>query len=813
MRHSLRVLYVLLLLVAAATTAKAQQQNVCQPLLDGATPAFCEDFATPDLSGLGRGGQLNHANWTYNYMEQDFNLSQSHSFLFPLFTLEGCNQLIPNSGPGNDSVVCSDTSGGPHYWHHGFDDSGSAAVVAARSLRLFDFSQGTETLTFNAIATTSGSHTNWIGLFIGDQPVPNPQPSDWPVAGAASLPRNGLYFALDDTNCVTAGAGTGRFAGDTNRGGSGVGNLTVINNYQEIGIDTPRDCIQVQGSHLNNFQVKLSKTHIKISGADAPTGDDEGINERGPNFHTLVDTDINLNFDKGYVYLEMGAYNAGKEFDLYGSTDVHNTAWSSVGWTGPVHPAQRAYSAPNANFFPGDGGEVAAGWFLDDPNSPKKFTLTGVDLTNAQAAWLTFSTECASVGGPLQIMYQVNNSPQHIFIDPKNNQCWADNSSIVPVPLSDLKNGTNTITLGAVNFSFGLVNVDLLVDPQDTGNPPPPATVSVSISPTTARIQTGASQQFTATVTGSTNAAVTWTASGGSVSIGGLFTAPSSTGAFTITATSVADATKSASATVTVTAPPPPPTPTAPVISGLATSNISATSAEISWATDQTASDQVQYGTTTAYGSSSRLNTTLGTSHMVVLNGLTAGTRYHFVATSTNAAGLSTTTADGTFTTAAPPPPPAAVVLVGDNVVEASADTTAPGVAAAFKYTSGQAGTASHLHVYLDASNTAQNVVVAIYTHNGHTNSPGRLLAQGTVTNVVNGDWNTVSIPSVNLNANATYWISVLQPARGTGQLVFRDHTVKGGSDQPSQPNLTAFPATWTPPVIHGAPASVFASN
>jgi hypothetical protein len=81
-------------------------------------------------------------------------------------------------------------------------------------------------------------------------------------------------------------------------------------------------------------------------------------------------------------------------------------------------------------------------------------------------------------------------------------------------------------------------------------------TISVSVSPGSATVATGATQQFAASVQGTSNTGVTWSASSGSVSSGGMFTAPnvtSSTGA-TVTATSVADSTKKASATVTVTA-------------------------------------------------------------------------------------------------------------------------------------------------------------------------------------------------------------------------------------------------------------------
>ena len=79
--------------------------------------------------------------------------------------------------------------------------------------------------------------------------------------------------------------------------------------------------------------------------------------------------------------------------------------------------------------------------------------------------------------------------------------------------------------------------------------------VSVAVSPTAPSLVTGGTQQFTATVSGTTNTGVTWKASGGSVTPGGLYTAPATAGTYTVTATSMADTTKSASASVAVSAP------------------------------------------------------------------------------------------------------------------------------------------------------------------------------------------------------------------------------------------------------------------
>src|ERR1700723_1699404 len=82
----------------------------------------------------------------------------------------------------------------------------------------------------------------------------------------------------------------------------------------------------------------------------------------------------------------------------------------------------------------------------------------------------------------------------------------------------------------------------------------PAAAITVSVSPTTATVPSGGTQQFSAQVTNTSNTAVTWSATSGTVSTTGLFTAPTvtATKTVTVTATSVAANTKYASATVTV---------------------------------------------------------------------------------------------------------------------------------------------------------------------------------------------------------------------------------------------------------------------
>lgn len=78
--------------------------------------------------------------------------------------------------------------------------------------------------------------------------------------------------------------------------------------------------------------------------------------------------------------------------------------------------------------------------------------------------------------------------------------------------------------------------------------------IGISVTPTAATVNSGGTSQFQATVSNSSNTAVTWTASQGKVSTSGVFTAPTVTSntSVVLTATSVADPTKSASANVAV---------------------------------------------------------------------------------------------------------------------------------------------------------------------------------------------------------------------------------------------------------------------
>ncbi|MDQ6726062.1 MAG: fibronectin type III domain-containing protein, partial [Actinomycetota bacterium] len=115
----------------------------------------------------------------------------------------------------------------------------------------------------------------------------------------------------------------------------------------------------------------------------------------------------------------------------------------------------------------------------------------------------------------------------------------------------------------------------------------------------------------------------------------------------------------------TTTLPPPP-----PVISGVGASTVTASGATILWTTNLASDSQVEYGTTTSYGSATAVDATPVTAHSVGLTGLAAGTRYHYRVKRRSGAGVLATGADASFQT----PPAGAVPLIVDTDIFSSGD-------------------------------------------------------------------------------------------------------------------------------------------
>jgi chitodextrinase len=117
---------------------------------------------------------------------------------------------------------------------------------------------------------------------------------------------------------------------------------------------------------------------------------------------------------------------------------------------------------------------------------------------------------------------------------------------------------------------------------------------------------------------------------------------------------------------------------TPPGISAVSASSISSSGATITWTTNEASDSQVDYGTTTGYGTSTTLNASMVTTHSVALSGLTSLTLYHYRVKSKDAAGNLATSEDFTFTTTntADTTPPVITGVTASPVTSNSASIT-----------------------------------------------------------------------------------------------------------------------------------------
>ncbi|GEM_PF-1319706 len=230
--------------------------------------------------------------------------------------------------------------------------------------------------------------------------------------------------------------------------------------------------------------------------------------------------------------------------------------------------------------------------------------------------------------------------------------------------------------------------------------------VAVTISPTTATVNTGGIQQFNASVTGAANTAVTWTTTGGSITTSGRLTAPATGGTVTVTATSVADPTKSASATVTVNAGVSVvvnPATASVVVSG--TVNLSAT---VTNATPNTVAWSVTGG-----APNGTVNPASGTSTTYTAPAVVPGGPVTIVATSQDG---SNTTDTATLTVLPPASvvinPPTAALLVNQQLQFSAVVTGMTNPSLSWSVTGG--GTINSNGVYTAPSTPAAAVVITV---------------------------------------------------------------------------------------------------
>jgi hypothetical protein len=206
----------------------------------------------------------------------------------------------------------------------------------------------------------------------------------------------------------------------------------------------------------------------------------------------------------------------------------------------------------------------------------------------------------------------------------------------------------------------------------------------------------------------------------------------------------------------------PPPDTRPPTIAAVQASGITRAGATIGWTTDEPADGQVEYGTTTAYGSASPLDAAQVGSHSTSLSGLAAGTLYHYRVKSRDAAGNLATSADFTFTTATPASCPCTIWSDATTPPTSTFEAGGP-IELGVKVRASVDGYVTGLRFYRLAGDPGPHV--------GHLwSSTGTLLATATFAGGSTAGWQQVSLAApVAVSANTTYVASYLS---STGRYV-----------------------------------------
>ena len=138
--------------------------------------------------------------------------------------------------------------------------------------------------------------------------------------------------------------------------------------------------------------------------------------------------------------------------------------------------------------------------------------------------------------------------------------------------------------------------------------------------------------------------------------------------------------------------------------------------------------------------------------------------------------------------------------VAGDQAIESQVDSNPQGMSQAFQATAQKGGIMTAVQVYLDTGSTATAVVAGIYRDsNSH---PGTLVAQGTLTTLNAGAWNSIPVPPAAIANGTKYWVAVLG---SKGIMKFRDKLGMGSGlvETSASSTLTSLPSTWNTGAVY----------
>ncbi len=283
------------------------------------------------------------------------------------------------------------------------------------------------------------------------------------------------------------------------------------------------------------------KFAVRLPGPGPVTGNSVNATVSAPTITVAVapaSSSVQLGNSQTFVATVSGSANTAVTWSVIGGSANGTVTAGGVFTAPPVMPASatvkvRATSAANASVF----GEATV-----TLTQPPAVSVAVVPASSTVALGTTKSFSATVSGSPNTAVTWA------VVGGSANGSVTAGGLYTAPANLP----ASPTVIVRATSQANALVSADAVV----TLVPPP---VIVAVNPPTATVQVGYTKQFTATVTGTANTAVTWTVFGGSangsVTLTGNFVTPAALPAnpvVTLRAVSVADPTSFADATITL---------------------------------------------------------------------------------------------------------------------------------------------------------------------------------------------------------------------------------------------------------------------
>jgi hypothetical protein len=420
-------------------------------------------MGTPDPTGGTRSGALNGVLWGVSRATADNNSTQGLIDDWAASMQDQCGTQV-EVAPDRDVNMCDGRT------VESVNDSGGQNVLAMYPRQPFNFAARTGIIEFNVSDNTQGMHGAWPTLVITDQPVPAPSGD---LSGLMDNARNSVGIDLgvlenNSESCLTA-------------------DIWDTANYAWSSQPTTQNgCVNTSPGPgvMNHVEVQISSTGVKVF-----------MSQPGePNTTTLIaSSSFAVPLAQGLVWLEDSHYNG----DKFNSQQTNTFTWSDLAFDGPVEPRDLGFDVPDNN-----GTMPSWWWKATEPGGTAENGLPMTNLgypmgpTESEPATAIFQnvTGVANASGALlclsyyptaalNINYSVNGntpltSPWPYANDTKAmvGPTYVSQSECLPVPLSEVRTGTNTITVwgsDADNSVTVTANYDLIL--QGAGGTVPPA--------------------------------------------------------------------------------------------------------------------------------------------------------------------------------------------------------------------------------------------------------------------------------------------------------------------------------------------------